>query len=226
MPNSSNMPCPSSVIDNMIEQQIRPWGVLDQKTLDLFHTIRRADFVPSQYQNLAYADVNIPLYQEQFMLEPKVQAHIIQALQLEKQHRVLLIAAETGFLAALIACLSGEIVAYESNEDCFQQAMQNLQQYNIHNVQLLNENGLKLEQTELFDKIIICGTVHTLPQNIIDSLQVFGQLIYFKKATNNDVLSDMCLFYKSSHTSVKESVLLQASSPILRYCEADEEFVF
>jgi len=88
---------------NMIEQQIRPWNVLDQDVLDLLHVVKREQFVPEAYQNLAFADVEIPLPGGDTMFNPKIEARILQELNLKKHEKVLEIGAGSGYMAALMA---------------------------------------------------------------------------------------------------------------------------
>ena len=88
---------------NMIEQQIRPWNVLDQDMLDLLHVVKREQFVPAAYQNLAFADAEIPLPGGEAMLTPKFEARILQELGLKKHETVLEIGAGSGYMAALLA---------------------------------------------------------------------------------------------------------------------------
>src|SRR3569832_2320513 len=88
---------------NMIEQQIRPWDVLDQRVLGLVANLPREDFVPSAYLSLAYADINIPLEHGQSMMAPKVEARMIQALNLQPRDIVLELGTGSGYVTALLA---------------------------------------------------------------------------------------------------------------------------
>ncbi len=98
---------------NMIEQQIRPWDVLDTEVLDLMMAVRREDFVPVAHRALAFADVQIPLGHGARMLEPKVEARILQELRLRKTDKVLEIGTGSGYLAALMAAQAGHVVSVE-----------------------------------------------------------------------------------------------------------------
>ena len=88
---------------NMVEQQVRPWEVLDQDVLDLLMTVRREEFVPAAYRNLAFADVEIPLPCGQVMLKPVIEGKILQALQVRHSDSVLEVGAGSGYFAALLA---------------------------------------------------------------------------------------------------------------------------
>jgi protein-L-isoaspartate(D-aspartate) O-methyltransferase len=214
-------------IENMIEQQIRPWGVLDQSILDLLYLIRREDFVPQKYKSLAYSDVCLPLCQTQKMLEPKVQAFIIQEIQPKDYENILLIGAGLGFIVALLSCLSRSVTAYEINRDLYQQAQKNLQKYSIKNVELINADGFAIKELKPFNKIIICGSISKLPQIFIEGLKVSGNLIYFERLIgHNNVMAEMKSLYKVSSESHKEEVLLQIESSSLLNDEINDPFIF
>ena len=88
---------------NMIEQQIRPWEVLDQGVLSLLSIVKREDFVPPAYRSMAFVDTQVPLPHGQSMLEPKVEARLLQELAVQRHERVLEIGAGSGYMAALLA---------------------------------------------------------------------------------------------------------------------------
>ena len=95
---------------NMIEQQIRPWEVLDQKVLDLLFVVKREDFAPPAYRNLAFADLEIPLGSGQVMLAPKIEAKQLQELGIKKTDKVLEIGTGSGYMAALLAAHAEHVV--------------------------------------------------------------------------------------------------------------------
>jgi protein-L-isoaspartate(D-aspartate) O-methyltransferase len=99
---------------NMIEQQIRPWDVLDPQVLDLLFVVKREDFVPPAYRNLAFADMEIPLGGGQQMLAPKIEAKMLQELGLKKTDKVLEIGTGSGYMAALLAARADHVVTVET----------------------------------------------------------------------------------------------------------------
>ena len=99
---------------NMIEQQIRPWDVLDQEVLSLLSVVRREDFVPPAYRALAFVDMQVPLPEGQFMLEPKVEARLLQDLKLARHEKVLEVGAGSGHMAALLAHRVQQVVTLET----------------------------------------------------------------------------------------------------------------
>jgi len=111
---------------NMIEQQIRPWNVLDQDILDLLHVVKREQFVPQAYQNLAFADTEIPLPGGEAMLNPKVEARMAQEAGVKQGDNVLQIGTGSGYLAALLASKARHVTSVEILPETAAQAKQNL----------------------------------------------------------------------------------------------------
>ena len=111
---------------NMIEQQIRPWEVLDQRVLDLLSTVPREDFVPKAYRNLAFADINIPLGDGQVMMSPKVEARILQGLNIQEDETVLEVGTGSGYVTALLANLAKQVISVDINPDMTRLASEKL----------------------------------------------------------------------------------------------------
>ena len=121
---------------NMVEQQIRPWAVLDSRVLSLLETIHREDFVPVRYRKLAFADLAVPLAGGQFMMRPKIEARMLQALNLREDESVLEIGTGSGFVTACLASLAKCVVSVELFEELHQKASLELQDKGIANVEL------------------------------------------------------------------------------------------
>ena len=116
---------------NMIEQQIRPWDVLDSSVLELLAIVKREDFVPSAYRALAFVDTEVPLPGGQCMLAPKVEARLLQELAVHKHERVLEIGAGSGFMAALLAHRAQHVTTLESDPELAELARTNLRRAGI-----------------------------------------------------------------------------------------------
>ena len=121
---------------NMVEQQIRPWAVLDSRVLSLLETIHREDFVPVRYRKLAFADLAVPLACGQFMMRPKIEARMLQALNLQEDESVLEIGTGSGFVTACLASLAKCVVSVELFEELHQKASLELQDKGIANAEL------------------------------------------------------------------------------------------
>lgn len=111
---------------NMVEQQIRPFGVLDSAVVGLLHHIDRQRFVPDAYRSLAYADIEIPIGQNQYMMEPKLEARLLQALAPKPGERILEIGTGSGFMAALLAAAGAEVTSVEIFADLSARATQTI----------------------------------------------------------------------------------------------------
>ena len=126
---------------NMIEQQIRPWEVLDAQVLQLLSVVKREDFVPAPHKALAYADMEIPLPDGQCMLAPRVEARMLQDLAVQKHEKVLEIGAGSGYMAALLAHQAQHVISLEIRAELVALASANLQMAGIHNAQVRPRAG-------------------------------------------------------------------------------------
>jgi protein-L-isoaspartate(D-aspartate) O-methyltransferase len=169
----------------MIEQQIRPWNVRDHEVLDLLSLVRREDFVPKAYQALAFVDTMIPLLAPadtamgngQCMLEPKVEARLLQDLHVRPQDKVLEIGTGSGYMAALLAARAQRVVTLEINPELAQLARANLLRSGVGNVEVRQADGAKgLPSEAPFDVIVLSGSVAEVPPALLEQLKVGGRL--------------------------------------------------
>jgi protein-L-isoaspartate(D-aspartate) O-methyltransferase len=173
---------------NMIEQQIRPWEVLDSQILSLLAVVKREDFVPLAHKSLAFADMEIPLPPHanpgQCMLAPKVEARILQDLAVQKHENVLEIGAGSGYMAALLAHRAQRVVSLEIEPSLAHMARQNLQRAGIYNAEVL-ERDASVEFAAApardglagpFDVIVISGSVAEVPAWLLSMLKPGGRL--------------------------------------------------
>ncbi len=167
---------------NMIEQQIRPWDVLDQAVLQLLATVKREDFVPLAYRLVAFTDMEIPLQpggkDGLFMLSPKVEARMLQDLAVHKHEKVLEIGTGSGYMAALLAHKAQRVISLEINEAQALTARANLQQAGIHNCEVRVADGstVDLGVDGPFDVIVLSGSVAHVPNAIKALLKPGGRL--------------------------------------------------
>jgi len=162
---------------NMIEQQIRPWNVLDQDILDLLHVVKREQFVPAAYQNLAFADVEIPLPGGDSMLNPKIEARILQELNVKKHETVLEIGTGSGYMAALLAHRGAKVTSVEINQQNRELAQKNLARAAIGNVTVEQGNGAQgWDKGAPYDVIVISGALEVLPEAILKQVKVGGRI--------------------------------------------------
>jgi protein-L-isoaspartate(D-aspartate) O-methyltransferase len=162
---------------NMIEQQIRPWEVLDQGVLTLLATVRREDFVPPAYRALAFVDTEVPLPEGQCMLAPKIEARLLQELKLQRHERVLEIGAGSGFMAALMAHQAQHVTSLEIRAALAAMARANLQRAGLHNVAVRESDGSKgAVEGVPFDAIVLSGSVASVPSALLSQLKPGGRL--------------------------------------------------
>jgi len=162
---------------NMIEQQIRPWEVLDQRVLDLLFVVKREDFVPQAYKALAFADMEIPLGQGQSMLSPKVEARLLQELAVKKTDKALEIGTGSGYMAALLAAQAEHVVSIECNAQLADLARTNLQNAGVGNVTVEVGDGARgWSQRGPYDVIVVSGALPQVPAELLKQLRVGGRM--------------------------------------------------
>ena len=162
---------------NMIEQQIRPWEVLDPQVLDLLFVVKREDFVPAAYRNLAFADMEIPIGSGQAMLAPRVEARLMQELDIKNTDKVLEIGTGSGYMAALLAARADHVVTIESRPEIAEFARQNLERSGVTNVTIeVGDGSNGWAQRGPYDAIVVSGSLPTLPDALLEQLRPGGRL--------------------------------------------------
>ncbi len=165
---------------NMIEQQIRPWEVLDPQVLELLSIVRREDFVPMAHKALAFVDMEIPLgaAPNQVMLAPRVQARMLQDLAVKKTDKALDIGTGSGFMAALLAHQAASVLSLEIDAHLAAQAQANLQKAGVTNVVVRTADGSQGAASDgPFDVIVLSGSVAEVPAALLQQLAVGGRLV-------------------------------------------------
>jgi protein-L-isoaspartate(D-aspartate) O-methyltransferase len=164
---------------NMVEQQIRPWDVLDPKVLDLLLTVKRENFVPNAYTDLAFADLEIPIGTGlgQCMLPPRVEAKLLQEVGVKRTDRVLEIGTGSGYMAALLAARAEHVVSVEQCPVLAELAKSNLQAAGVQNVTIEVGNGSKgWFARGPYDVIVVSGSLPSVPIEMLRQLRVGGRL--------------------------------------------------
>lgn len=208
---------------NMIEQQVRPWDVLDSRVLDTLATVPRESFVPAKYGRLAFCDVEIPIGHGQAMMRPAVEGRLLQALRLEPTDSALEIGTGSGFLTACLARLTASVVSVELYQDLSETAQQRLHEEGIGNVTLrVGDASRKWSGDGRFDVIAVTGSLPELPDSYRRQLQIGGRL--FLIAGRAPVMTAMLVTRVAEEQWAEES-LFETDLPCLVNAHEEMEFV-
>lgn len=164
--------------NNMIEQQVRPWDVLDERVLEALSAIPREDFVPEATKNLAFADLELPLGHGEIMLKPVVEGRLLQTALPLKSESVLEIGTGSGFLTACLARLSAEVVSVEQHADFVEAARSRLAAAGVRNAKIECAEAVNQYQPgRQFDVMIVTGAVAALPPRWREWVKPSGRLL-------------------------------------------------
>ena len=208
---------------NMVVQQIQPWNVKDDKVLDLLHMVPREDFVPAHLKEQAFTDMQIPIGNGQEMLMPKLEAYILQVLQVQDKEKVLEIGTGSGYLTALLASQARHVITVDIHEEFQHKAKETLKAHNINNVTYeVGDAHLGWDAHKPYDVILVTGSLPLLPESFQRNLNVGGRLIAF---VGDDPAMEMILITRESENEWSHKVLLETSVPALINAVEPERFV-
>jgi len=203
---------------NMIEQQIRPWDVLNLGVLELLAVVKREDFVPPEHRGMAFVDTEVPLSSstggQQCMLAPKVEARLLQELDVRKHERVLEIGTGSGYMAALLAHKAQHVTTLEIDPELARFATANLKRAGIANVSVLNADGAgALPADGPFDVIVLSGSVADVPEALLAQLKVGGRLAAI---VGDEPVMRALLITRSADRALTRTVLFDTVAQRLR----------
>ena len=209
---------------NMIEQQIRPWDVLDASVLALLSVVRREEFVPPQHRALAFMDLEIPLPAGQSMLNPKVEARLVQDLGLDKRDTVLQIGAGSGYVTALLAHKAQRVIALETQPELVALARNNLRRAQVSNAEVVQADGSQgLAAQGPYNAILLCGAVAAVPQALFDQLKPGGRLLAI---VGREPVMQAVLYTKGGQGQLTQQALFDTLAPALTGMQPASEFTF
>jgi len=207
---------------NMIEQQVRPWDVLDSRVLNVLSAVPREDFVPAAQRNLAFADLCLPLGRGEFMMKPVVEGRMLQALSPSPGESVLEIGTGSGFITACLAKLAAQVRSVEQHTDFADTARARLAAARIVNAHVETADAVNaFDPAQTFDVIIVTGAVHALPQHWRDWLKIGGRLF----ALVGDSPAQRAMLYTRGSAGWSEQALFETDLPYLRHAEPPQRFV-
>lgn len=171
--------------DNLINNQLKPWGSLNYKANNALMGVPREFFVPEAYKNLAFADIEIPLNKRAKMLYPKVEGRILDALDIKENESVLEIGTGSGYLTACLSILAKEVYSIEIDEHLHNLAKEKLQELNLHNVTLeVRDASQKLELNKFFDVVVVGASVPKITGRYFHLLNVGGRIFVVEGVGN------------------------------------------
>jgi protein-L-isoaspartate(D-aspartate) O-methyltransferase len=163
--------------NNMVEQQIRTWEVLDQDVLDLLYLVPREEFVPPAHRALAFSDLELPIGEDEQMWQPKLEARVLQELGLRKTDRVLEVGTGSGYLTALLSHRAGHVHSVEIKPALAELGRRNLSRQGVENVTLeLGDAARGWAKHAPYDAIVLTGSTPVLPAAFCDQLAPGGRL--------------------------------------------------
>ena len=213
---------------NMIEQQIRTWEVLDQSVLDLLYVVRREEFVPEAYRALAFSDLEIPLSKngadDEKMLQPKVEARILQEVAPHPTDRVLEVGSGSGYLTALLASRAQQLYGVEISPALQSMAEANLRRAGIQNASVeLGDAAYGWAQHMPYDVIILGASTPELPDTLLDQLNVGGRLF---AVIGEAPVMQARLYTRVTKASINAVVLFETCIAPLKNAAQREQFKF
>ena len=208
---------------NMIVQQIQPWNVRDDKVLDLIRRLPREDFVPAEYKEHAFTDMNIPLGSGQEMMSPKLEAYMVQSLQIQDQDKVLEVGTGTGYVTALLASQARYVITVDIDADVSKRAEEKLVAHQITNVTYdVGDAALGWDNQKPYDVIVITGSLPILPESFQRNLSVGGRLF---AVVGDAPAMDVILITRVKENEWTHEVLLETDIPALTNAAEPERFI-
>jgi protein-L-isoaspartate(D-aspartate) O-methyltransferase len=209
---------------NMVENQVRPWEVLDGRVLDVISRVRREDFVIAEHRQLAFADLCLPLGHGEVMMKPVVEGRVLQALELQPTDHVLEIGTGSGFLTACLATLSAQVTSVDIHADFTAAAAERLQAAGIANVSLATGEAVNAWQPEgLFDVLVVTGAVDTTPSRWLTWLKPGARALIVR---GQSPAQQVALLTHEGAGRYREEILFETDLPYLTHAEPTPRFVF
>ena len=207
---------------NMVEQQIRPWDVLDMRVLDLLSKVKREHFVPPAQQAMAFMDMDIPLGHQASMWQPKLEARVLQELHIEPTDQVLEVGSGSGYLTALLSHLAKHVTSVEIVPELLAFAEKNLAAHHVDNVTLVRGDAAQ-GWPGSYDVIVLTGSVPVLPSAFLNSLKPGGRLFAI---VGDAPAMQACLFTKHPQHTWSKTVLFETVTSRLPEYPFQASFVF
>jgi protein-L-isoaspartate(D-aspartate) O-methyltransferase len=208
---------------NMIEQQVRPWDVLDQRVLDVMGATPREDFVPEKYRSLAFADINIPLGHDQVMMAPKTEGRLLQALDVQTGDSVIEIGTGSGYLTACLSRLGNHVTSVEIFPEFREAAAAKLAAHGYRNVTLKDADAANgIGSDTRYDVIAVTGSLPLVHRQFHDNLAIGGRLFVI---AGIPPLMEALLITRIDERNWSRESLFETSLPPLLHATQPQQFV-
>ncbi len=208
---------------NMVENQVRPWEVLDFDVLDTLKAVRREDFVAPAHRNVAFADLNLPLGHGEVMMKPVIEGRVLQALELKKTDKVLEIGTGSGYLTACLARLAGTVTSIDMHADFVEAARERLVSAGVTNATLATAEAVNgYTPAGVFDVVVVTGAVHTVPANFVRWLTTGGRMFVIH---GDSPAQKAVLLTHEGEGRYREEALFETDLPYLAHAAPVKRFV-
>lgn len=164
----------------MIEQQVRPWDIVDLQVLAAMSAVPRENFVPAAYRDLAFADTELPIGHGETMFKPVLEGRMLQGLKLQPNDEVLEIGTGTGYITACLASLCRSLVSVDLHADFIADAKERLTALDLNNVRYEQADALAFDPGQQFDAIAVTGAVTEVPPSFLNWLRPGGRLFIIR----------------------------------------------
>ena len=206
----------------MVEQQIRPWEVIDPLVLEAFSKVRREDFVPPRQRRLAFTDVALLLEHGEFMFKPVVEGRLLQALELAPEHEVLEIGTGTGYLTACLAYIARAVTSIDLHEDFVSRARGRVENLGFSCARIERADAFEFGPGRQFDSVLVGGAVSELPTGFRDWVRVGGRIVVVR---GQSPVQEAVALTRLSDDAWREESLFETDIPYLHGAEPRARFV-
>jgi protein-L-isoaspartate(D-aspartate) O-methyltransferase len=209
---------------NMVENQVRPWEVLNGRVLDVISRVHREDFVDTAHRQIAFADLCLPLGHGEVMMKPVVEGRVLQALELQPTDHVLEIGTGSGFLTACLAGLSAHVTSVDIHADFTAAAAQRLHDTGVRNITLATGEAVNEWQPGgLFDALVVTGAVFEIPPRWLTWLKPGARVLAVR---GQSPVQQATLLTHEGAGRYREETLFETDLPYLTHAEPPQRFVF
>lgn len=212
---------------NMIEQQVRPWDVLDQRVLDVLSEVPRESFLDAQHKGLAYSDFQLPIGHGQHMLKPTLDGRLLQALLLKLTDTVLEVGTGSGYLTACLARLSSYVDSIEIIPELAESAKARLNEMGISNVVVQQQDASEIwDARDGYDAIVFSGALPAIPEYYKNKMNIGGRLFALIGETSNPTMEAVVLTRVRENEWSRESLFEASVDPLANFESISPDFVF